>query len=429
MDPSEDSLEEMRMRQTEMGRGRHPFALHDMMMMRNLYGHHERQMLNSMRQGRERRDENMVVQNGEEDNEYIIKNDNIYFEDLILFSKKIYPKEEEEDLSILSLYKYKEMNINKLKEDIFYYCSSPDTLLKLNRNIDEEKNYYFYQDLLYLNFIYAQNSKNNLLKNQNIKLKSLKKIQKLDNYNEDLCVKMNTHKNNINNDTQIKNANLFINKIEEITLKYKNENDDLNLQQLNELGNLINKNKIDMEIIGLTLFNCIENYLCILLNLIIDKFEKTENNKEKMIKLGKVFIEILYSNFKSIKFLFLFIRFCSEHQNILESIEIDDNKVNYFISHKSLNLFSITDKNLSRKLFIELKQFIKDKEILNKIKNKETDLYSYSTINYQDNIFIFIKNQNKPIIKEKEDEKVENENIKKKDIIKGNKILYKIKYY
>ena len=210
---------------------------------------------------------------------------------------------------------------------------------------------------------------------------------------------------------QIKNANLIINKIEEIMVNYKEENV---LDKLKELEEIIQKNKIEMKYLGLTLFNSIENNLGTLLNLIIDEIEKKENNDNILKELGNIFKGI-NDNFKSVKLLFIFIKFLSSHQTILESIKIDENKFNLYISDNSLDFNKIyNERNLRNKIFIDFKLYIRDKDIIEKIKENFIEYFDYSTINCEDNIFIFLNYHNKNLDKENEEiednkEKIENQ--------------------
>ena len=376
-----------------------------------------------LRNGRRDSDEERErIINEEEIN---IKDDNIYFEDFINFPKKMYPEIEEEDLNILSLSKYKEININKLKEDIFYYCSPPEILLKLIPSIDEEKDYEFYQDINSENFIYSQKQKNAILKDEKIRL--LFKSPKLSDYNDSLCIKMSETPPELNRqekNLQIKKANLIVDKIEEATLYYKEEKA---LDKLKELADIIQKNKIEMKYLGLTLFNSIENNLCTYINLMIDEIEKKENNENLLKDLGNIFKGI-YDNFKSVKLLFIFIKFFSSHQTILESVKIDENKINLYISDNSLDFNKIyNERNLKNKIFIDFKLYIRDKNIIEKIKENFIDYFDYSTINYEDNIFIFLNYHNKNLVKEKdeesEDNKVEIEK-QQKEALRGNIIYF-----
>ena len=389
----------------------------------NLHGRNMRRMDEEEFYRRERHLPPNEMRRFEEEEDMINPNENelndnvIYFEDIIKYPKKLFIKNEEEDLNIIPLSKYKEININKLKEDIFYYCSSPETLMKLSPNINDAKNYEFYHDLNSDIFLYSQKGKNNILTDTNIQLKSLIKSKKLSNYNDTLCIKLSEPPDTGNiqeKKLEIKNANIIINKIEEILLIYKEKNENEILDNLTELEKLIRDNKIEMKILGFVLYNSIQNNLCTLLSLILDKFDKKENNEDIMKKFGNIFKGI-YENFKSIKLLFLFIKFCHTHQNILEHIIIDTNKPNQFISEDSLNFTKIyNDDNFKYKIFINFNQFLKDKEILDKMKNEDlTDLCDYYTLNKDDNLFIFL-NYPKTIVNKKK----EKSEMKKKKTIK-----------
>ena len=70
------------------------------------------------------------------------KDNKIYFIDLINFPKKLYENKKDIDTenNILPLKEFKQEKINKLKEDIFYYCAEPEILSKLNNNVYYENN-------------------------------------------------------------------------------------------------------------------------------------------------------------------------------------------------------------------------------------------------------------------------------------------------
>lgn len=321
-----------------------------------------------------------------------VKDENIYFEDLINFPKKIFPKDDEEEINTSHLTHMGLMNVNKLLEDIFYYCSPPETLKKLSQNTEEEKTYEFYQELNSENFIYAQKTRNKILTDLNTKIKSLVKDQKLSNFNDSLSIKMSNlpkgaseqEKNN-----QIKNAYLIINKIEEIRMIYKEINDNEILEELKNLKGIMENNKIELKALGSLTFNSIENNLCSLLNLIIDEFDK-KKDENLLNNFGIIFNEI-FESFKSVKLLFLFIKFLSSHSSVSEFIKIDTNKSNQFISEKSLNFEKICDENnLTKKIDIDFKLFLKDEEA----SNKNFDFSNYYTINYEDDLFVFL-NPNK----------------------------------
>ena len=138
------------------------------------------------RRRRRRSEEGEENQIREEEDIFIEeKDDKIYFEDLLHFPKKLYEKnsEIENDMNIQSIQDFKKEKIDKLKEDIFYYCASPEILNKLSKTIEEEKTYKINQDLNTKNFLFSQKIKNIILNDNEAKLKNIIKEQKLSNFN------------------------------------------------------------------------------------------------------------------------------------------------------------------------------------------------------------------------------------------------------
>jgi biopolymer transport protein ExbD len=209
---------------------------------------------------------------------------------------------------------------------------------------------------------------------------------------------------------QIKNAYSIINKIEEIRMIYKEINDNEILEELKNLKEIMENNKIELNALGSLTFNSIENNLCSLLNLIIDEFDK-KKDENLLNNFGLIFNEI-YESFKSVKLLFLFIKFLSSHSSVSEFIKIDTNKSNQFISEKSLNFDKIcNERNLTKKIDIDFKLFLKDEEVSNK--NLE-DFSNYYTLNYEDDLFVFL-NPNKFENVDDEKNKKEDEKDKSED--------------
>ena len=88
-------------------------------------------------------------------------------------------KEEEENERILTLSKFKELKLNKVKEDMLYYCSPVDILSKLDTNNSEyllqESDSEFYNELSITSFLQRQNELIELMKEE-------KKIVKIEKY-------------------------------------------------------------------------------------------------------------------------------------------------------------------------------------------------------------------------------------------------------
>ena len=274
-----------------------------------------------------------------------------------------------------SIIDFKLKNMNKLLENILYYCSSPETLLNYKKNIDEESNYEFYKDLDCENFLLSQKKINKIISSiSKSDFNTLFKHSKLRNY-------YNFYSKNsfINNDSKITNSNFIRKKLEEFTLFYINEIDENKiLTYLNELKDEFQKNKIDMQSLGLTLFNYIENSLCLILNLIRNKLTENKNLNNFLI----ICIDILES-FKSTNLYFFIIKFIKDNKISLESSSFEDVKEKiHFIPNNIINFFQISS-NINKKLITDLKKLIKDKNSLN--------LNDYWTLNYDDILFMFIK--------------------------------------
>ena len=88
------------------------------------------------------------------DNFYVVNENILTLESLLL---PIMPsKKKEENKKKLSLYDFKKNNLNNLEEEILYYCLSPKSLLNFKSNLDNQKNYEFYNDIDSENFMVSQ---------------------------------------------------------------------------------------------------------------------------------------------------------------------------------------------------------------------------------------------------------------------------------
>ena len=349
------------------------------------------------------------------------KDNKIYFIDLINFPKKLYENKKDIDTenNILPLKEFKQEKINKLKEDIFYYCAEPEILSKLNNNVDDEKRYKIYKDLNTKNFLFSLKIKNMILNDKETKLKSLTKQRKLSNYIKDLPKKL--IKNDLNEQEkeeqrlQIGNLHLISNKIDEIFSCYKEKENEEILNDIKELEKLISENKVNIKYIGFVTYNLLESNLCTLLESIINKFDRIENNENILKNLSSILFSI-NEKFKSVKLLFILIKFCSSNLQILESSELDKILLNQFISKDSLNIDKLfKKKNLKNQIKIDLGLYWDKKEIKDRIKNiNNTNFNEYITLHYEDNLFVFFNTKNKNIdlnMNEKQEIKEESPNI------------------
>ena len=297
--------------------------------------------------------------------------------------------EKEEDKEKITLYDFKLKNINKFKEDLLYYCLPPESLLNYKKSIDEESNYEFYKDLDCENFLLSQKERTRIFLNIS-NSNSLIKQNKLSNYNNEFCSKISLINVNDYNDSKLINSNLIRQKLEEYSHKYINETDKNKIfTYLIELKDLFHKYKIDMESLGLILFNYIENFLCIILNLIINKFSQ-QNNINNLSKIVLILLDILEC-FKSSNLYLFIIKFLKENQKIVESIPLEAIREKIqFIPNNCFN-FAEIDDFVNEGLVTNLKQFLKNKNAIEPIGLDLLDLNDYWTLNYDDFLFVFIK--------------------------------------
>ena len=338
------------------------------------------------REERRRRDS----EENDNDKRVEVKDDKLYFEDLISFPKKLYEKNEDIDnnISLSSIHEFKKEIIIKLKEDIFYYCSPPEILNKLNNNIEDEKSYGLYQNLYSKNFLYSQNIRNKVLKNKDIKLKNLIKNKTLSNSIKKLSGKLSNLEeiDKEEKNKQIENCSLITNQIENINYNYKEKEEKQILEDLENLVRTIKENKIYMKFLGYLTYNLFETNLCNLLDsLLHNKFEQCQS-KDNLIKFGNLLISIK-DNIKSVKLLMLIIKFCNCHKDILNSLKSEQNNQEQLISKDIINFDKLfNEKNIRNKIKVDYNLFWN----IEKIKNLNNSNYNnYLSIQYEDNLFVF----------------------------------------
>ena len=414
------------------------------MMMR---GHHmDRDMRRIMERDRRRRDSDSSEDYRRNREEVIIeekKDDKIYFEDFLFFPRKLYEKPKKQDNdndddmieveNILTLQDFKKEKINKLKEDIFYYCATPEILNKLSKSIEDEKSYQINQDLNTKNLIFSQKIKNKILNDKETKLKNIIKEKKLSNYNKELPKNLsNLEIDKEEKDKEIENCSLITNKIDDIFFNYKENTEKEIIKDLKELEKLIMENKVTMKCLGFLTYNLLEISLCNLLNSISQKFEQKKSSEDTL----KQYLQILLSinkSFKSVKLLIILIQFCDSHNKLLKAINYEQNNFDQLISKDSINFGKLfNEKNIRNKIKVDFTLFWNKDEIKEKIKNLNNTNYSdYLTLHYKDDLFVFLNYKNKETkTNDKEEGKQEQESMQdvlyylKINILEKNVINY-----
>ena len=228
----------------------------------------------------------------------------------------------------MKLYDFKKNNLMKYEEDILFYCSSPKTLENYKSNIDDDKNYNFYNDIDSEYYMDCQKQRFKTILSIS---EPLIKTKKLSNYKKSFCVKASKIEETF--EKKIENSNVIRTKLDEYSNKIINEVNIFNvLNHLKELKKIFKNNIIDMENLGLIQFNFIENNLILLLNLIKNKFEQ-ENNTKLLTEFILICIDLL-RYFQSSNLYFYIIK------NIIQNKEeILENDLNSILDETIIQFF------------------------------------------------------------------------------------------
>ena len=167
--------------------------------------------------------------------------------------------------NILSLSKFKELNMNKIKEDMLYYCSSADILSKLDTNNSEylfqESDLEFYNDLSIKAFLERQDEITYFIKNDHEK--KYDKIAKNKNLEQLSCTfggENGINKTNSKSVDELNEGNIILKNIQnalKIFIKEKNnnvKNEKILIDTLDEIILNLKNFKIDIGLIGLEMF-------------------------------------------------------------------------------------------------------------------------------------------------------------------------------
>ena len=297
-------------------------------------------------------------------------------------------KEEEENERILTLSKFKELKLNKVKEDMLYYCSPVDILSKLDTNNSEyllqESDSEFYNELSITSFLQRQNELIELMKEE----KKIGKIEKYEKSNNlENIDNLSKSKHNLEKEDLNRVNELLKNIQKTMKLFMKEKNVDVLLKSLKDIFNNVDKLKINIELIGFDKFIIIENNLALLIGIIEKMFSK---NEEELKKFIEEFIEIL-QYIKSNRLFFIIIQLLNKYKNIktmkiLENCQIISDEsvdliqmINSIKFTKTINIKSIDDFLRTKGYTVDEKSFAADN--------------NFWTVNNKEELFIF---RNKP---------------------------------
>ena len=313
---------------------------------------------------------------------------------LLSIPQRINPENnnEEEESNKLSLYEFKQKNLNKLKEDLLYYYSSPDTLLNFKSSIEEEKIYDFYKNIDCENFMADQKERIKIILSQSqSNIDSQMKMTKLSSYKTNFCAKASLIDGS---EESLINATLIGIKMDECSFLCSEKEIDENkiISSLYELKDTFEKKPINMKYLGLILFNSIEKNLIFILNLIENIFDE-KNNTKNLTTLILICVEILKS-FHSTKLYFFIIKLLNKHQELKSSIKIESNEEIQFIPNNCFDYAKIYQYS-TISLIKDLRKSLSETCFINKNDNQiKLDYDDYITLNYEDLLLFFFHCQN-----------------------------------
>ena len=294
------------------------------------------------------------------------------------------------DESLINLSKFKELNMNKVKEDMLYYCAPVDILSKLDINNNEylyqESDSEFLNDLSVKVFIQRQEELKKLIGKDKQKA-SLVKPKNLDNWTS--CFTNKKNETSAKDKEDLKEVNNIFKIIQNaMKILIKEKNSEAIFKSLNEIISNLKIVKIQMEKIGYEMYVNLEKNLVFLIELIEKIFSKDE-------KLIQTFLEIfinMTNYFKSNRLFFILIQFLNKYKNITDKIKIGPRQI---LSEESISLEKIIQNmKIDKKINIkDLKDFIISKGYnINKENNASDD--DFWIVNNKDELFIFSNENN-----------------------------------
>ena len=295
----------------------------------------------------------------------------------------------------ISIYDYIRRNINNLKEDLVYYFSSTESLRRFKSSLKGEIKYDFYNNLIYENFIAAQKERSKLiLSNINSNPIPKVKVSKLSKFYDSFSPKLNVEFNTSQRKTKLIYANLIGVKINECPILYSNQeiNENEIISYLYELKDIFASKTIDMESIGLILFNSIENNFISILKLIEYKLVAKKNSK-CLTNLCLLCIDI-FQYYKSTKLYFYVLQLIKQNEKMLDYSQLKVIKIQMqFIPNNFFN-FGLLNENIKKVLIKDFKQPLTDKCVIKFGYNFiNLEVNDYITLNYDNYLFLFFNSE------------------------------------
>ena len=304
------------------------------------------------------------------------------------------PGDQEEKKKKLTLIDFQDKNLNKLKEDLILYFSSPESLAHFKTSLDEETKYDFYKDLDCENFIIAQIERFKkilLISDSDNNSQAQMKKSTLSNFNNSFCIKASLIQDRDPTHQKLLNVKLLGEKIEESSFLFSQQDLDENkiISYLNELKDIFVTKVIDMESLGLLHFSSIEKNLFFILRM-IERIFLLKDDKKCLTNFCLICLDIL-KGFKSNKLYFYIMQLLKQYKDKLDLTKINENKeIIHFIPNNCFD-FGNLSFNINKVLIKDLRKPLIDKNIIKNDSNElQINLNDYRVVNYDDYLLIFI---------------------------------------
>ena len=306
-------------------------------------------------------------------------------EDLLSLEPKISPKNEDIDYNSLKLIEFKKMQVNKLKEDIIYYCSSPQKLLNYKKIESSEKEFEFYKDLDTENFLISQKEKSDIILNK--KEYPQNNLVILDNVN--VSAEISFPEKNSKNKLTMQSMNLLCKKLNIYNfIELKELDSNQILVYLDEIKSHFIREKISPYTCGITLYNLVIYYINLILEIISDKFNEKNYNILQFIFI----LKNICSHVSSVQLKFYLLKIIRDNTNTLKELNIDFNNYQIFMEN-FINFNDIYYDIKYQLIYLDFKTLLNNEDIEEEIDDiNELNLKNHWTLNSGKSLYLFIQN-------------------------------------
>ena len=307
-------------------------------------------------------------------------------ETLLSLEPSISPKNEDIDYNSLKLIEFKKNLINKLKEDIIYYCASPQKLLNYKKIEPTEKEFEFFKDLETENFLISQKERFDIILNKKDFPKN--NFVKLDN--TDVGIEISFPENNWKNKYAMQSVNSLCKRLKNYNFfELKELDNNKILIYLNDIKYDLMLEKISPYLCGTVLYNFIINNINLILEIISDKFKKEKNHDI----LEFIFIlKDICSYISSVQLKFYLLKIIRDNISILKDENIDFNNYKIFMENY-INFNEINYDSKYQLISLDFKTFLNNEDTEEEIDNiNELNLFNHWTLNSGNYLYLFIQN-------------------------------------